>query len=240
MATFSCFHILFFVFIITSGVAVSATEFTLQNSCPYTIWPGILTGNGGNPIGEGTPLNTGDSVQLRAPPGWSGRFWARTGCTFDASGHGNCVTGDCGGVQKCTGTGAPPVTLAEFTVGDKDFYDVSLVDGYNVKLGIKPQGGFGDCKYAGCVADLNTNCPNELRVMDPHNNVAACKSACAAFNKEEYCCSGAHATPQTCSPTNYSVIFKKACPDAYSYAYDDETSTFTCAGANYLITFCPT
>ncbi|CAH2067338.1 unnamed protein product [Thlaspi arvense] len=75
--------------------------------------------------------------------------------------------------------------------------------------------------------------------MDTQNNVAACKSACAAFNKEEYCCSGAHSTPETCSPTNFSMIFKKACPSAYSYAYDDETSTFTCAGANYSITFCP-
>jgi hypothetical protein len=25
---------------------------------------------------------------------------------------------------------------------------------------------------------------------------------------------------------------------AYSYAYDDATSTFTCHGANYLIRFC--
>ncbi|KAL2499336.1 Pathogenesis-related thaumatin superfamily protein [Abeliophyllum distichum] len=30
-----------------------------------------------------------------------------------------------------------------------------------------------------------------------------------------------------------------ACPRAYSYAYDDKTSTFTCVGADYLITFCP-
>ncbi|KAL0665109.1 hypothetical protein Bca4012_101947 [Brassica carinata] len=241
MENLSTFHILFLVFI-TSGVAVSTTEFTLQNNCPYTVWPGTLTGNGGNILGDGGyQLNPGASVQLRAPPGWTGRFWARTGCNFDSSGNGNCVTGDCGGVLKCAGAGGvPPVTLAEFTVGEKDYYDVSLVDGYNVKMGIKPQGGFGDCDYAGCVSDLNMVCPNELRVMGPQNNVAACKSACAAFNKEEYCCTGAHSTPQTCSPTTYSMTFKKACPDAYSYAYDDETSTFTCAGANYLITFCAT
>ncbi|CAH9134567.1 unnamed protein product [Cuscuta epithymum] len=32
------------------------------------------------------------------------------------------------------------------------------------------------------------------------------------------------------------------CPQAYSYAYDDKTSTFTCPSGpnnNYLITFCP-
>uniref|UniRef100_M8CCG5 Thaumatin-like protein n=1 Tax=Aegilops tauschii TaxID=37682 RepID=M8CCG5_AEGTA len=36
-------------------------------------------------------------------------------------------------------------------------------------------------------------------------------------------------------------FFKTACPRAYSYAYDDATSTFTCAGgvSAYAITFCP-
>ncbi|CAL9240713.1 unnamed protein product, partial [Arabidopsis halleri] len=98
MANYSSIHILFLVFI-TSGIAVSATVFTLQNSCPYTVWPGILSGND-NTLGDGGfPLTPGASVQLTAPAGWSGRFWARTGCNFDASGHGNCVTGDCGGTK---------------------------------------------------------------------------------------------------------------------------------------------
>ncbi|BAF26073.1 Os10g0147200, partial [Oryza sativa Japonica Group] len=36
-------------------------------------------------------------------------------------------------------------------------------------------------------------------------------------------------------------FFKAACPRAYSYAYDDSTSTFTCAAGatDYAITFCP-
>jgi hypothetical protein len=130
----------------------------------------------------------------------------------------------------------------EFTIGtnpnDKDFYDVSLVDGYNVGLGVKALGGYGDCQYAGCVTDLNGNCPAELRVVDSGSTVA-CKSACAAFNAPEFCCTADHATPQTCSPTQYSVMFKNACPTAYSYAYDDASSTCTCTGSDYLITFCP-
>ncbi|CAF2061048.1 hypothetical protein Bca4012_100547 [Brassica carinata] len=64
-------------------------------------------------------------------------------------GHGNCATGDCGNSLKCTVTGATPSTLAEF---------------------IQPQGrGSGECKYTGCVADLNADCPEQLRVMDPNN-----------------------------------------------------------------------
>ncbi|EMS68137.1 hypothetical protein TRIUR3_12323 [Triticum urartu] len=55
-----------------------------------------------------------------------------------------------------------------------------------------------------------------------------------------YCCSGAYGSPSTCRPSAYSQYFKSACPRAYSYAYDDSTSTFTCAaGTNYAITFCP-
>ncbi|KAG5011417.1 hypothetical protein JHK86_023678 [Glycine max] len=59
----------------------------------------------------------------------------RHGCIFDSSGSGTCITGDCGGKLKCDGVGgAPPASLAEFTLDSQegDFYDVSLVDGYNL------------------------------------------------------------------------------------------------------------
>ena len=82
------------------------------------------------------------------------------------------------------------------TPNDEDFYDVSLVDGYNGGLGVKALGGSGDCQYAGCVADLKGNCPTELRVMDSGSTVA-CKSACSALNAPEFCCTADHATPQT-------------------------------------------
>nr|VDD56335.1 unnamed protein product [Brassica oleracea] len=82
-------------------------------------------------------------------------------------------------------------------------------------------------------------CPNELSVPNG-GSVVACKSACEAFGTPQYCCTGAFDKPETCPPTDYSRIFKTACPKAYSYAYDDATSTFTCANANYSIIFCPT
>ena len=83
-------------------------------------------------------------------------------------------------------------------------------------------------------------CQIELAVKGPDGSVIACKSACLALNQPQYCCTGAFGTPATCPPTNYSMIFKNQCPQAYSYAYDDKTSTFTCpTGADYLITFCP-
>ncbi|XP_062160230.1 pathogenesis-related thaumatin-like protein 3.5 isoform X2 [Alnus glutinosa] len=225
------------------GSVASATVFSINNQCTYTVWPGILSGNGPTLGGGGFSLNSGQSVKLTAQPGWSGRLWARTGCNFDPSGYGTCVTGDCGGSLNCTLGGAMPATLAEFTIAsgptNMDFYDVSLVDGYNVGMGVKATSGTGDCQYAGCVADLNRDCPKEMQVTDSRS-VVACKSACAAFNTDEFCCTGDHSTPQTCSPTQYSALFKNACPTAYSYAYDDASSTCTCSGSDYLITFCPT
>jgi hypothetical protein len=145
------------------------------------------------------------------------------------------------------------VTLAEFTLGGadgKDFYDVSLVDGYNVGIGVAATGArvnYSTCGYAGCVGDVNALCPPELLMAAsgtdgaaPATTTVACRSACEAFGTAEYCCTGAHGGPNTCGPTKYSRLFKAACPAAYSYAYDDPTSTFTCgAGAQYLITFCP-
>lgn len=219
---------------------VSGATFTFVNRCDNTVWPGILA-NAGSPRLDSTgfelPKDTSRSFQ--APTGWSGRFWARTGCSFDGSGSGSCLTGDCGSGQvECNGFGAaPPATLAEFTLGSggQDFYDVSLVDGYNLPMIVEGSGGSGLCTPTGCVSDLNQQCPPELRVGDGD----ACKSACEAFGTPEYCCSGAYGSPATCKPSIYSEMFKAACPKSYSYAYDDATSTFTCTGADYTMTFCP-
>ncbi|GAB4852541.1 Thaumatin-like protein 1 [Ancistrocladus abbreviatus] len=230
------------------AVAV-ATTFTLLNQCDYTVWPGILS-NAGEPelSTTGFVLRKGQSKTITPPASWGGRFWARTFCATDNStGKFTCRTGDCGsGKVDCSGAGAsPPATLAEFKLdgyGGLDFYDVSLVDGYNLPMLVVPEGGSGvNCTSTGCVADLNGSCPSELRVMSEDGSESvACKSACDAFNQPQYCCSGSYSSPATCKPSSYSQVFKKACPRAYSYAYDDKTSTFTCRGtAHYTITFCP-
>ncbi|XP_059453296.1 pathogenesis-related thaumatin-like protein 3.5 [Corylus avellana] len=232
--------------LLSLGSIASAAVFTINNQCIYTVWPGIFSQNGLNLGGGGFSLASGQSVQLTVQPGWSGRLWARTRCNFSSSGNGRCITGDCRGSLRCALSGEPPATLAEFTLSTDprdgiDFYDVSLVDGYNVGMLIVPIGGTGDCQYAGCTADLNGDCPKELQVTDSNSgSVVACKSACTAFNTPEFCCTGNHSMPETCTPTHYSRVFKNACPNAYSYAYDDASSIHTCSGSNYVITFCPT
>ncbi|XP_025677539.2 uncharacterized protein [Arachis hypogaea] len=229
-----------------SLLGVIATKFTLVNKCDYTVWPGIQS-NAGAPLSTtGFVLQPGKSTPVTAAAGWSGRFWGRTLCSQNSTGKFSCVTGDCGsGKLECSGNGATGATLAEFTLGSfggLDFFDVSLVDGYNVPMLVAPIGGSsaGNCTATGCVGDLNGACPSELRVMSEDGKQGvACKSACEAFRSPQYCCTGAYETAETCKPTSYSRIFKSVCPRAYSYAYDDKTSTFTCANADYTITFCP-
>ncbi|XP_064963452.1 pathogenesis-related thaumatin-like protein 3.5 [Musa acuminata AAA Group] len=237
-------------FLLFSFLGALAATFTLTNNCEYTVWPGVLSGAGTAPLSStGFVLHKGESRSLKALASWSGRFWGRTLCATDSSGKFSCATGDCGsGRVECSGGGGdPPATLAEFTLdgsGGMDFYDVSLVDGFNLPMLVVPQGGsVGGCTTTGCLVDLNGLCPSDLKVVlstsDGGSEYVACKSACEAFGSPQYCCSGAYGNPNTCKPSSYSQFFKNACPRAYSYAYDDATSTFTCASADYVITFCP-
>lgn len=67
-----------------------------------------------------------------------------------------------------------------------------------------------------------------------------CLSACAKYNKDSYCCTGSYKSPTKCGTNYYSVAAKKMCPDAYSFAFDDQTSTFiTAKGPGFNIIFCP-
>ncbi|KAJ8445126.1 hypothetical protein Cgig2_029498 [Carnegiea gigantea] len=213
----------------------SARIFTIINDCKETIWPAITPGESFG--GGGFALKPGQSIILTAPVGWSGRIWGRTGCNFDRNGNGTCLTGACGTTLQCTASGLPPATLAEFTLAALDFYDVSLVDGFNLPLAVKPLHGAGNCTVAGCDYDLRKTCPRELAVKAGRKTVG-CRSACDVFDTDEYCCRGVYGNPVVCRPTYYSKKFKAACPTAYSYAYDDPTSIFTCSGTDYVITFC--
>nr|ASA45586.1 PR5 protein [Lilium hybrid cultivar] len=237
----------FTLFISLESMGSFSATFTITNNCDYTVWPGILSNAGTAVLATtGFSLNKGESRTLDVPAAWSGRLWGRTLCTTDTTtGNFACGTGDCGSNNiECSGGGAiPPATLAEFTLSgndNKDFYDVSLVDGYNLPMAVVPQGGGGNnCTAAGCLVQLNGACPAELKVVMSSESVA-CRSACDAFGSPQYCCKGDYGNSNICKPTVYSEFFKNACPRAYSYAYDDATSTFTCSsGTEYSITFCP-
>ncbi|XP_050297163.1 uncharacterized protein LOC126736704 isoform X2 [Anthonomus grandis grandis] len=241
---------LFAVLCAAFALSEATVTFTITNKDGGPIWVGIQ----GNPGKEhlsngGFKLEQGASKSLSAADDWAGRFWSRTWCYEDRGNH--CLTGDCGNKVECAGAGGtPPATLIEFTLngyGGIDYYDISLVDGYNTMASVEPVGGSGDggqysCKKAQCASNINSICPSELQIYnDDRSQVIACNSACNAFHTDVYCCSGTHNTPETCKssdwPTDYPSMFKNACPDAYSYAYDDHKSTFTCSAKQYNINF---
>ncbi|GMI78408.1 Ubiquitin Fold Modifier 1, Osmotin 34-like [Hibiscus trionum] len=230
--------ILFLLLMLSSGPNMyeCARVFTIVNYCKETIWPGITPGDNFN--GGGLELKPGQSIVFQAPVGWSGRIWGRTGCKFDKNGSGSCQTADCGNTLKCKASGKTPASLAEFTLSTVDYYDVSLVDGFNLPISIKPINGQGNCSTCGCDSDLRESCPNELAVKGGNGKAVGCRSACDVFNTDQYCCRGTYGNPVTCQPTFYSKKFKEACPTAYSYAYDDPTSIFTCSGTDYVVSFC--
>ncbi|KAH0731901.1 hypothetical protein KY289_003089 [Solanum tuberosum] len=232
----SSFNVWFLLFAIALGVILSeCTNITIINYCVETVWPGITPKN--NFSGDGYELKQGQSAVFTAPAGWSGRIWGRTGCDFDKNDNGTCQTGRCGTGLKCREPGQPPASIAEFTLGDTDFYDVSLVDGFNLPIVVKPVNGKGNCSSVGCDSDLRPNCPSELALKSDGKTIA-CRSACNVFNTDEYCCRGTFSSPISCLPTNYSRIFKTACPVAYSFAFDDPTSIITCSSTDYVVSFC--
>lgn len=206
---------------------VEGATMTVTNQCSYTVWPA------GSP-GGGEQLGQGETWTFDVPAGTTGgRIWGRTGCSFDAaSGEGSCNTGDCGGLLSCQEYGSGPATLFEYGLDqymNQDFLDISLVDGFNLPLTVTPSNS--GCTVISCTSDINSVCPSELKVTD------GCNSACAEFDTPQYCCTGDYLN--NCPPTNYSEFFKGQCPQAYSYAEDDATSTFTCpSGADYNVVFC--
>lgn len=286
----------------------------ISNNCAETIWPGIGSQAGTGPGTGGFELAPGNSTNWTVSADWQGRVWGRTNCSFNALGNGAsningndgsgaaCDTGDCGGVLDCVLTGATPVTLAEFDLaggvnGSQVFYDLSLVDGYNLPMQIifipgdnpKLQDIPPNLTNAACIAtaglmadptDSGTSgnatttqyplpyepkqdskaiaswCPWDLQKTQPtkpgdgvypypDDNIQRpifdpCLSACAKTNSPEDCCTGKYNDPKVCQTNLYSKSAKAVCPDAYSFAFDDQTSTFIIpSGGGWEVKFCP-
>eukprot|EP00253_Pinus_taeda_P019560 PITA_19560 len=199
--------------------------FVIQNECAFPVWAASSTGGGKR-------LDTGHSWTPQAPLGGSTSvtFWGRTGCSFNSSGLGNCITGDCGGLLNCTGAllGTFPITLAEYSY---DTYDISLVDGFNLPISIIPS--YSTCSATSCTSNITGICPAKLSAS------GGCKSACDALGLQEYCCTSGYSSTLNCTATNYSLHFKQFCPQAKTYAADNNDVTFKCAAdTHYKVIFC--
>ncbi|RZC79939.1 hypothetical protein C5167_042514 [Papaver somniferum] len=221
--------------------------FLVRNKCPFPLWPATAS-NAGHPViaDGGFFLPSGQAKHIQAPPTWNGRIWARTGCDFTSASNTKpcCETGDCGGKIACNGNiGLPPATLVQVSLqpdtSKPSFYDISLVDGYNVPISVSAKSKASNCYIGGCLKDLNKLCPQELQVLNGDGQVVACKSACSAFNHDMFCCRNAYGNPDKCKPNMYSSMFKEVCPSYYSYAFDSPPPLVSCTADAFIITFCP-
>ncbi|KAJ7057188.1 thaumatin-like protein [Mycena amicta] len=247
-----------FGLVLALASAAAARTLTVYNACPFTIWPALFTSPGWDHPSQATgwAANEFTSVTFDVPSVWNGRVWGRRNCDFSTNpGPNSCLDGGCNGGLLCdpsTGTGVPPATVAEFNLnaGGTDWFDVSLVDGYNLPMRIDNN---VNCAVPSCPVDLGPNCPSALKgPFDSSGFPVGCKSACVvdALNgntaNSPNCCTGSHSTAETCPPsgvTDYSY-FKGNCPNAYAYAYDESSGTalWTCdssLNAHFTITFCP-
>lgn len=202
-----------------------AIIFNIKNNCPYTVWAAAVPGGGRR-------LDNGQTWTLGFPDGPKlAKIWARTGCSFNAAGHGSCQTGDCGGQLECSNYGTPPYTQAEYglnTFGHKDYYDISVMKGFNVPIEFTPTSN-GCTRSVRCAEDIVGQCPSQLRVA------GGCHNPCTVYKTTEYCCGAGR-----CRPTDLSRFFKSRCRDAFTYPEDDPTSTFVCPpSTSYRVVFCP-
>ncbi|KAL8475608.1 hypothetical protein ACS0TY_028318 [Phlomoides rotata] len=238
------FLALVWLFLSSGDSQVKACTFYVSNKCSFPIWPAVAP-NQGHPViaNGGFHLPPGKTHKFQAPGDWTGRIWARTGCNFDPSNHKpGCETGDCDGKLECGGSiGLPPATLVEFALQvDKNkpnFYDVSLVDGYNLPVQVSSKDG--KCNVGGCRKNLKATCPEELRVKNGKGEVVACKSGCLEFDIDSFCCRNEYGSPEKCRPNVYSRMFKDACPAYFSYAFDSSAALVSCSTDVFVITFVP-
>ncbi|KAF4376623.1 hypothetical protein F8388_025494 [Cannabis sativa] len=237
-----CFGSQFLLFGNTKAHTVS---FYVHNKCSFPIWPAIAPNNGFPVLANGGfYLPSGQAHRVIAPWKWTGRLWARTGCNFATNWSPACETGDCDGRLECNGLiGTPPVTLVQISVQSDqtkpNYYDVSLVDGYNLPVSVSARPISAKCTIGGCVENVNSLCPDELKVLNDVGEVVACKSGCLRFDLDSFCCRKEYGSPNKCKPNVYSKIFKEACPSYYSYAYDSPPPLASCTAKDYVVTFCP-
>lgn len=125
----------------------SCVPMTFVNSSGEDIFLGVWQGKkniGVAPDSKNFPgwkLESNKTRSWCAPPGFNGRFIARSGCTGN-----KCAVGDCcqdasgaGCADNICTTGNQPASMAEFTMHDADgksWYNVSYVDGYNYPVQI--------------------------------------------------------------------------------------------------------
>lgn len=150
-------------------------------------------------------------------------------------------TADCGVLQPCpwnVDTTCPP-ELQQIVdgqqVGCRSAGQVCAIDPNNPILACAATNDLYGCTGGG---------PNDVVGSCYSNNAAPTCCGCPSWSPDGECNNNNPKWQLPSAPEKYAKVFKDACPTAYSFPYDDPTSTFTCQGrpdknVDYDITFCP-
>ncbi|KAK8843960.1 hypothetical protein IAR55_006752 [Kwoniella newhampshirensis] len=252
-------------------------KIAVDNQCSGSLYMavGATTGKQVTLQGDEQPggweQKTGEKFTFGVTDDWTGgRVWARTGCSSTKDGDGlRCIVGQCtSGKVECDGSkyGSPGATLAEFNMangGQLDYYDVSIVEGYNLPMEITssdPSCMTGSC---GVGTDLLNACDPKLVYPKGSDRIWSCNSACgndiqfqdgingklitADKGNNPACCqkNGVAVGDSINCPNTYVPFYtaiKKMCHNAYIYPVDDlyPDAVSACSSkSEYTITFCP-
>ncbi|OAE29327.1 hypothetical protein AXG93_3102s1540 [Marchantia polymorpha subsp. ruderalis] len=204
---------LFLLYSISTGIATGCVV-KIRNRCPFSVTACSQT-------------QQQDIVQYDLRAGASQTVDLGATCIWTAAVVYASVTG------KCAVTGIPNAAtdrnlanLAEFTIGSNglDFYDLSNVNAYTIGMTISPSSE--SCKSVGCtIDDISSFCqPNNVLLTHLSGSQSCINTDGTAG----------------IGPTDSTKLWKSACYDAYSYNFDDATSTFVCpTGTDYEVAFCP-
>jgi len=157
---------------------------TFHNQCVQTVWPAWgATGGLENGVIDGRvwlPLPAGDDRTVTVHGGVRELgFWGRTACSFDATGDGTCLTGDCGGFICSTNTLQFPPNATVYSL------ESGFLGGYNLGMHIVGP----TCGEHECVTDLRA-CTSGVK--DACGTTVACDDICAtsACCEERGCSDG--------------------------------------------------
>ncbi len=165
------------------------------------------------------------------PPGTNLPYYCQSpGCTQD-----------CGELEPCAwdlDVTCPPelrVLVGGQQVGCRSANQVCAVDPGNAALACAATGDLYGCTEGG---------PNGVIGSCYSNGAAATCCGCPSWSPPGECNNQNPKWQLPSLPEKYAKVFKDACPTAYSFPYDDPTSTFTCQGTpdknvDYEISFCP-
>jgi Thaumatin family len=248
--------------------ATNQTRLSVTNRCDFPVWMATEPNAQKAPLSEGTvKLSKGESRDYSiAREGWAGRLWSKTGC--DSNGR-NCAAGEAVPPCPPSGCQPPADTKVEFyfpniSSTEAAWYDISLVDGYSLPMEIQPRGGeSGSCIKTTCNLSLN-NCPQDETLglgnlgVFKDGKVVQCLAPCKRWNYPapyglgkpeteapgiDLCCPYNDVNRCRTGPvvqTKFVQTVRKACPTAYSYAYDDEAGLHSCSTpTSFDVTLCP-